>query len=93
MTNPPKPYRLQRVIFAVIGLGIVAFGVGTLVNGYLHYQNWWGGLVFAPFAILIGTSALLIAAFRPDVFRQPTKKRSRIQGWPTGKARYHRNRD
>jgi len=42
-----------------IGLGSL-----TLVSGHLHYLNWWGGLVFAPFAIFIGLLAIA-ASFPP----------------------------
>jgi len=36
-------------------------GAGTLLRGQLHYPNYWGGAVFAPFALLIGALAIFIA--------------------------------
>jgi hypothetical protein len=38
------------------GLGVV-----TLLQGKLHYQNWWHAPVFAPFAIVVGALDLFVA--------------------------------
>lgn len=48
----------QRSAFVALGLVIVLLGVSALLRGNLHYSNWWGGAVFAPFAILIGSMAV-----------------------------------
>jgi fatty acid desaturase len=53
--------RKQRIGFAFLGVLILCFGVGNLAAGRLHYSNWWGGAVFAPFAVVIGTMAIMIA--------------------------------
>jgi hypothetical protein len=72
---------------------IILFGAGSLFRGHIGYRNWWGGVVFAPFAIIIGTLCLFIAGFRPKLFSNTSsKKKSRIRGWPTGRARYYRDR-
>jgi hypothetical protein len=85
--------RKARFTLASISLTILTLGAGTLVRGGLEYQNWWGGTVFAPFAILIGMGGLLIAMFAPKAFTATTtNKHSRIRGWPTGKAPYYRDR-
>ena len=42
------------VVLIFAGFGIFAFGALTLLAGSLHYTNFWGGLVFAPFALVIG---------------------------------------
>ncbi len=39
-----------------MGLGVI-----TLLGGKPHYQNYWHGSVFAPFALVIGALALLVA--------------------------------
>lgn len=39
-----------------MGLGAI-----TLLEGKLHYQNHWHGLMFAPFALVVGALALLVA--------------------------------
>jgi hypothetical protein len=47
---------------------IIYFGIMTLASGKLHYPNWWGGPVFAPFAIVGGTIAV-VAAIRGKPFK------------------------
>ena len=39
---------------ASIGFMLVSMGALSLLTGRTHYQNYWGGPVFAPFAILAG---------------------------------------
>jgi hypothetical protein len=39
---------------------LVFHGTATLQGG-LHYSNYWGGAVFAPFAITVGVFLLLVA--------------------------------
>ena len=51
------------ILFAIIGFAIVNLGVLALLQGHLHYQNYWGGWVFAPFAIA-GGILVTIVAFR-----------------------------
>ena len=41
-----------------MGLGIVTF-----LQGKLLYQNYWHAPVFAPFALCLGTSTVIIAIF------------------------------
>jgi hypothetical protein len=84
-----------RAARIAVGLGcflILMLGMGTLFQGNVGYRNWWGGVVFAPFAILVGGLGLFIAGFKPKFFSGPDKKKSRIRGWPTGRARYYRKR-
>ena len=58
------------------------------IQGKIEYYNWWGGIVFAPFAIVIGSLGLLIATFKPSVFLETAKKKTRFGGWPKGRSRY-----
>jgi len=44
-----------------------------LSSGSLNYHNWFGGLVFAPFAIVFGLIIILAAIFKPE-FLQTTRK-------------------
>ena len=53
----------QRLAFAGAGALIALLGIMTLANGNLHYANWWGGAVFAPFAILVGALGVAVALF------------------------------
>jgi len=54
-----KPH--QRIGIAIVGLMIIDTGALTLARGQLHYANYWGGAVFAPFAFLIGGLVILMA--------------------------------
>jgi hypothetical protein len=40
---------------------ILVLGVVTLCEGRLSYHNYWGGSVFAPFAIVIGLLCMYVA--------------------------------
>ena len=91
MASLLKSTGFQRAVVAVISCVFITLGVGTLFNHAVQYRNWWGGVVFAPFAILIGVGMLVIAILRPKAFT-PKKSKSRIRGWPTGRSRYYRNR-
>lgn len=90
MKKAAEPRWPQRLVFGLLALLVVAIGVGHMLRGELGFQNWWGEIVFVPFFIAIGAVAVL-AAFRPASFREE-KKKSRIRGWPTGRAKYRRNR-
>src|SRR5437899_10546629 len=91
MKNLGSP-RTARIAVGLVCFLILMLGVGTLFQGNVGYRNWWGGVVFAPFAIFVGGLGLFIAGFRPKFFSGPDKKKSRIRGWPTGRARYYRKR-
>jgi hypothetical protein len=79
-----RSQRGRRIVFAFISLFLIALGVGTLLNHRLEYLNYWGGMVFAPFAILIGVMLFFIVLFRPRSFDETDEqKHRRIRGWPT----------
>lgn len=82
------PPWVRRTILALISFFIVMLGAATLFHGKLEYYNWWGGIIFAPFAIIIGSLGLVIAAFKPTVFEETVKKKSRFRGWPKGRSRF-----
>jgi hypothetical protein len=52
-----------RLAFGFVGVLAVGLGLLALLSGHLHYANWWGGPVFAPFAILVGLILLGIAIY------------------------------
>ena len=56
--------RRRRLFTIVLAAVLIAGGVYTLGRGELAYHNYWGGTVFAPFAIAIGVLLLLLALFR-----------------------------
>ena len=49
--------------FGLIVVGLLIFGAGlaALLNGYLHYRNWRGAPVFAPYALIIGVLFFVFA--------------------------------
>jgi hypothetical protein len=54
-TDPKRP--LARIVAALAGLSIFGWGLGAILwHGDLHYGNFFGELVFAPFAIRSGSS-------------------------------------
>ena len=66
---------MHRFVFGLIGILFISLGVGTLLRGALHYPNAWGGMVFAPFVILIGAGVLLAVIFAPKTFVEEPKAR------------------
>jgi hypothetical protein len=57
-------YRLVALLsgLAMISLGVIPFARG----GDIFYKNWFGELVFAPFAVLGGIFTIFCAIFKPD---------------------------
>ena len=70
--DPRKPF--YRALFLIFGATIIGVGIGPLRHGRLSYENWWGGLVFAPFAIIFGIIIVLGALFKPAIFGKATKQ-------------------
>jgi membrane-bound ClpP family serine protease len=79
---------VPRTVLGLISLAIFIFGAATLFNGETSYYSSWGGIVFAPVAIIIGLLGLIIVAFKQKVFAPSPKKKSRFRGWPRGRPRY-----
>jgi hypothetical protein len=74
MNVDPKR-RLYRTVASLAGLTMVAFGLRPILAGDLNYTNWFGGLAFAPLAILFGIAILLAAIFKPELLQAPKKNR------------------
>ena len=65
-TDPKRP--LTRIVAGVAGLAVFGWGLRAILwQGSLHYRNWFGELVFAPFAILFGLLIILSALFKPEI--------------------------
>jgi hypothetical protein len=56
-----KVWRKGALLMGLVGFWIFILGFVTLLLGRLHYINYWGGAVFAPFALLIGVIAIVFA--------------------------------
>jgi hypothetical protein len=51
----------QQIVLGFLGLMVLGSGLFTLLGGMLHYSNVWGGMMFAPFALLIGILVVVVA--------------------------------
>ena len=52
---------------AIAGFAIIGFGVAPLLHGGdLFGTNWFGELVFAPLAIVLGGIVVAFALFKPE---------------------------
>jgi hypothetical protein len=70
---------LYRFVAALAGVTVACFGVAAFARGGSSYANWFGGLVFAPFAVLFGGFAVFCAVFKPD-WLQPKEFKSKRRG-------------
>jgi hypothetical protein len=51
----------ERIALAFTGVLVMALGAGNLLQGKLHYQNYWHAPVFAPFALFVGVLIIFVA--------------------------------
>ena len=65
-TEPRRP--LARIVAALAGLAMVCLGAAPLIirRGDMFYTNWFGGLIFAPLAIIFGVFTIGCALFKPN---------------------------
>jgi len=64
-TEPNRP--LLRTVAGLAGLAMISLGVApVLKRGDIFYSNWFGGLVFAPLAIIFGLFTIGCALFKPS---------------------------
>lgn len=67
MLNTDPHGFLYRIVAVVAGLAIVGFGLAPLLKGSIFSPtNWFGELVFAPLAIVLGLIVIAFALFKPD---------------------------
>ena len=67
MLNTDPHGLLYRIVAGVAGLVIIGFGVSPLLHGGdLFGTNWFGELVFAPLAIVLGLIVVSFALFKPE---------------------------
>lgn len=64
MLTSKKRDRLARVSAVCASLLIILTGIAALLRGNLVYSNYWGVVVFAPFAILLGVFVLWLVVFK-----------------------------
>ena len=64
-TEPPRP--LPRIVASLAGLAMISLGAAPILKGGdIFYTNWFGGLVFSPFAIICGLFTIGCAVFKPS---------------------------
>ena len=66
---------MKRAGIAFIAAMIFALGMLTLLGGRQYYFNFWGGAVFAPFALVIGGLFFLVAFRKRGTSSQPSETR------------------
>ena len=67
MLNADPHGLLYRIVAVVAGFAIVGFGAAPLLQrGDLFAPNWFGELVFAPLASVLGLMVIVFALFKPE---------------------------
>ncbi len=67
MLNTDPHSFLFRTVAVVAGFAIIGFGVAPLLHrADLFGTNWFGELVFAPLAIVLGVLVVTFALFKPE---------------------------
>ena len=65
MLNTDSPGFLYRIVAVIAGFAIIGFGAAPLLQrSDLFATNWFGGLVFAPLAIVLGLTVIVFAFFK-----------------------------
>ena len=64
-TEPQRP--LTRIVAGLAGLAMICLRVAPILRrGDIFYTNWFGRLVFAPLAIILGIFTIGCAVFKPS---------------------------
>lgn len=72
MLNTEPQRLLTRVVAGFLGLAAIGLGMSSMLRrGDLFYTNWWGGLVFAPLAVIFGLFIIGCAFFKPSWLAAP----------------------
>jgi hypothetical protein len=59
--------RIYQGFAILITLAVITTGLRPLLSkGDMFYNNWWGGLVFAPLTIVVGFFLLYLIIFKWD---------------------------
>lgn len=55
-----------RIVFGALSACIVVFGIiAMVVSPMMGYRNAWGGMVFGPYAIIVGSLFLVVLVLVP----------------------------
>lgn len=69
--------KFVRVTFVFLSLFIISLGLTHFFAGDIHYSNWWGGLVFAPFTIFVGIFLLCLVVFKWEKINNLSKNKKK----------------
>jgi len=64
MLDNKKREIFGKIVLSFFALLLILFGVLHLFRGEMNYPNYWGGVVFAPIAILFGCLLLFVVLFK-----------------------------
>ena len=74
-----KKDKFARISSILFSLFIIALGLVFLFAGQIHYSNWWGGKVFAPLTVVVGTFMLYIVIYKwNDIITTQTRQNKKI---------------
>ena len=63
-----------RSMFLLFAIALTLGGLQAVLFGDLHYENYWGGLVFAPLAIVAGVFVMPWLAWKWKTLSAPEKR-------------------
>ncbi len=63
-----------QICITFAGFIVIFYAILSIFKGETSYSNYWGGSVFAPFAILIGLLVIYIAWFKSKSLNKPLNK-------------------
>ena len=66
-----KRWDIARFVLLYFGFILILMGIVAILKGTWHYLNYWGGLIFAPSAILVGLLLLYIVFFQWEHLNEP----------------------
>ena len=80
--------RIAAVGGTLLVVALLAGAIGTLATGKLHYRNYWGGQVFAPFVLVIVAILIVYGVRSRFGHRKPPAK---LRGRAARKSRQAEN--
>ena len=87
MTRLSDNIWVARVTMFMIGLVLVVGGAGASLKGPFHYQNYWGGLVFAPLAAVGGIFIWVTLVVHWKTLNQHIPRAPKLKGRAARRAR------
>jgi hypothetical protein len=71
--------RIGRVLLILLSFILILTGAVHIMSGSMGWRNYWGGVVFPPFAIFLGLFLIYLALFRwRKLQEKPTDKKGRV---------------